>query len=1632
MQRLPLSCPTRQLLWLLTLGLFSTLLNSRAHAAAPFPEFVDPHPVPGNEFGHSVVPLSTGNVVITAPFDDAGGDGAGAVYLFNGATGALISTLRGASQYDAIGMDGVTALSNGNFVIKSYFWDNGNVLDAGAVTWGSGTTGVSGVVSASNSLVGSSEYDRVGHKLSLEDSVTALSNGNYLVRSPDWDNGAVPDAGAVTWGSGTSGISGTISATNSLVGSSAGDAVGGDGFDGNLVLLNNGNYVVASFAWNNGAASNAGAVTWGSGTTGVNGVISTANSLVGSKADDLIGFYGIVKLTNGNYIVCSAAWDNGTTANVGAATWGSGTSALTGVVSAANSLIGTSTDDQVGYVARVIPLTNGHYVVNSPDWRNGAVARVGAVTWCNGTTGLSGLISTANSLVGVTSNDRLGSKGVTALTNGNYVISSPLWNNGALTDAGAATWCSGTAVITGTVSVTNSLIGSTANDQVSNQGVIALSNGHFLVQSSLWDNATAVNAGAVTWGNGSTGEVGTLSAVNSLIGSTSADVVGGSESVTLLSNGNYVVKSPYWDNGAAANAGAVTWGNAATGVKGTISAANSLLGSTAEDSVGVVVALSNGHYVVSSHLWDNAAVADVGAVTWGNGTSGVKGVVSAANSLIGSTSGDQVGGPVALTNGNYVVGSSSWDNGLTANVGAVTWASGSGMTSGVVSAANSLLGSALNGSLSFFEIVALKNGNYLIVDSYAPNGGFTSAGAVTWCSGTASTSGVRSASNSLYGTQSSDRVGSEGVTLLNNGGYVVSSSFWSNGALNAAGAVSFGSDTTGVSGGINVGNSAFGLQANAGLEPVVVDNVNGTFYARFLDDGSGRVRVGSQVDGFKSDASLDTLTSSVGTLSPVFDKATLIYSLTVPNNTTAVTITPTAVDAGATLTVNGSPLTSGTASTPIDLSPNQKTFVIVVTGRDGSTTKTYNVSVLKAGTLALSNSIYTVVSGPNPTSVNITVARMGERGATYGSITTSDGSAIAPTHYTARTAAVVNVAKDQIAGGLTIQIAAKATTTTAKTFTVTLSTSGSDATLGTEVTAMVVILPPAGATDSAKPTITITAPAKNALINDNTPVTLTGSVKDNIGINYLLLSLDGGVTFTDIPMAVPGAAVATFSIPLTPSTGLNSIMVRATDFKNNLSTLTHTYTQLRTLTVGVTGPVNSGTLTAGFVPSSHKLVGKAYTITATPKAGYVFNGWTANNLTGTGITPAAAELPALTFTLTEGLELTASFIANPFLPALIGTFNGLVLPDETTVPSVANVGLLNIMLSNKGTFTGSLKIDGVSLSVPGFFDNAGVARFGTTARARSLILARTGKPDLVIALQLDMTGSSGRITGSVTQKLLGVVQGVSTVTADRAQYSTANKVPAALAGTASKPYTLVFPAKGQTLAKALNTYPQGTGYATMTVKVDGTVSITGKLADNTAITASAPLSKLKQWPIFASLYTGKGCFAGLANLADADASTEDVTGTDFLWFRPAIAKVQWYPAGWPAGITVDLFGARYLMPPATPVTSVFPGLLTPTSNATLTFDGGLTVTISNDITISTANTVANVPAAPSPTMTIAKATGLISGTFTHSDGSKPAYQGVILQKGSQVGGSGFFMSRATPVNGLGESGVVEVLAKPVE
>ena len=201
----------------------------------------------------------------------------------------------------------------------------------------------------------------------------ALSNGNYVVASPSWDNGSAMEAGAVTWGDGNLGRIGAVSPSNSLVGERLGDQVGG-----RITALRNGNYVVLSPGWDNGATVNVGAATWGDGAKGVTGVIAATNSLIGATANELIGNGGAVALSNGHYVVSSPFWRNGSIPYAGAATWGNGTTGTVGLVATSNSLVGTHENDYVG--ERLVALSNGHYVVNSPSWDNGAVVNAGAST----------------------------------------------------------------------------------------------------------------------------------------------------------------------------------------------------------------------------------------------------------------------------------------------------------------------------------------------------------------------------------------------------------------------------------------------------------------------------------------------------------------------------------------------------------------------------------------------------------------------------------------------------------------------------------------------------------------------------------------------------------------------------------------------------------------------------------------------------------------------------------------------------------------------------------------------------------------------------------------------------------------------------------------------------------------------------------------------------------------------------------------------------------------------------------------------------------------------------------------------------------------------------------------------------
>ncbi len=102
-------------------------------------------------------------------------------------------------------------------------------------------------------------------------------------------------------------------------------------------------------------------------------------------------------------------------------------------------------------------------------------------------------------------------------------------------------------------------------------------------------------------------------------------------------------------------------------------------------------------------------------------------------------------------------------------------------------------------------------------------------------------------------------------------------------------------------------------------------------------------------------ADLSNLTLSSGALNLVFDSSTTSYTATVANAIESITLTPTLVDGTATVTVNGTSVTSGSASSSVPLAVGDNTITTVVTAEDGITTKTYTVVVTREVSIIFDN-----------------------------------------------------------------------------------------------------------------------------------------------------------------------------------------------------------------------------------------------------------------------------------------------------------------------------------------------------------------------------------------------------------------------------------------------------------------------------------------------------------------------------------------------------------------------------------------------------------------------------------------------------------------------------------------------------
>ncbi len=155
--------------------------------------FLNPTPAINDEFGSSIAAVGN-NVLVGAYLDNTGASNAGAAYLFDGITGTLLKTFLSPTP-DASDLFGTSVAAVGNNVLIGADGDDTGANDAGAAYLFDSTTGnlletFLNPTPAADDIFGQ--------------SVAALGN-NVLVGAPLDDTGA-PNAGAVYLFDGSSGV----------------------------------------------------------------------------------------------------------------------------------------------------------------------------------------------------------------------------------------------------------------------------------------------------------------------------------------------------------------------------------------------------------------------------------------------------------------------------------------------------------------------------------------------------------------------------------------------------------------------------------------------------------------------------------------------------------------------------------------------------------------------------------------------------------------------------------------------------------------------------------------------------------------------------------------------------------------------------------------------------------------------------------------------------------------------------------------------------------------------------------------------------------------------------------------------------------------------------------------------------------------------------------------------------------------------------------------------------------------------------------------------------------------------------------------------------------------------------------
>lgn len=317
----------------------------------------------------------------------------------------------------------------------------------------------------------------------------------------------------------------------------------------------------------------------------------------------------------------------------------------------------------------------------------------------------------------------------------------------------------------------------------------------------------------------------------------------------------------------------------------------------------------------------------------------------------------------------------------------------------------------------------------------------------------------------------------------------------------------------------------------------------------------------------------------------------------------------------------------------------------------------------------------------------------------------------------------------------------------------------------------------------------------------------------------------------------------------------------------------------------------------------------------------------------------------------------------------------------TNAAAVISSGFIRYTLTPaQRSFSGTLTITNKTFRFSGAF---------SPAHDTTVTVQRPQNTPLILRMQLVTTNAMSQFFGTVSNETW-----TAEVSGNRLPFGGNNSAPQA----------------GQHSLALLNTNqsplaPNGFGYGVVKIRKDGTVVLVGQAADGTAISQSAGLSQTGDWPVYISLYRGRGCLVGWLNVNVRAGSS--IRGGALYWAKAA-GPDKLYPDGF--SVALQGAGSTYSNQPAT-------NSVLPYTNCLAVFYGGdlASLGLASDqvrVFLTKPYTLVAEQAPENVHLPINRSTGVISGSFTDlATNLRTPLKAIILQQ--QQTAEGYFLSTNT-------------------